>query len=361
MNLPAASIESLCDYADNLRAEHVSWEGVMKRLRAADGRGHLRELTLEQLQAWHAASQKRKFREQTARERREVRMDGDGEGLRAEAGDLRLGDFASGFSPQVSGHTEEDFASGSSPQVSGIPDRSFSDEVRELVKYIGGGLVAHRGQWQFARHRVLRAGETFERHRGAGELEGVRWKLGAVSIWLESGGNRELVEVLAEHRVKRVLPACPPAHYHPTLRLNVFSFENLRAVKVCQQLLEIECRLRAPGLSAARRKAMECTLRRLECKAAFAGEKTGVTVLKVQEIVSRIATTMHLYLPKGTTGAKSGAELGRAINRTRAAVSAAKLKRGEEDTVKTGGSAGFDGMRAAGRHREKARGEMGKS
>jgi hypothetical protein len=217
-------------------------------------------------------------------------------------------------------------------------------------------LVAKgKPRWQFARHRVLKAGQYFERKQGPGELEGRRWLKGAgVSWWGGVEGMPALVEVLPEHRVKRVIPPDGKTHCHDTLRLEVFSLENIGHVKSMQELLAVEVRLKAGPLRQKPREALERRKRRLECKLALAGEDSGVPLLRVQQIVTRLATVMDLHCPE-LTGAGSGAALGAATGRTRAAESAARLKLVEELAARTGGRGKYEGLRAGGKYAERGR------
>jgi hypothetical protein len=234
--------------------------------------------------------------------------------------------------------------------------RGFSDEVREVVKYLGGDLV-ERGEprWQFARHRVLKAGQYFEKKEGPGELEGRRWLRCAVVVWWGGvEGLPELVEVYPEHRVKRVIRPDGRLHCHETLRLEVFSLVNIGHVKSMQELLAVEVQLKG-GLREKDREKLESRKRRLECKLAFAGETSEVTVLRVEQIVARLATVMDLHCPELTGVGGNGAALGAATGRTRAAQSAARLKLVQEVAERTGARGKYAGLRAGGKYAAKGR------
>jgi len=345
-------IESLCEYADSRRAAGIPWESILGELLWRDRRGELAGLTVRTMQGWHGKWQKGQYARLKAQERREVSLEAlteEDQGRRGDAMEARMQGYGEAYRMQDPEAQEEEVDEGRE-------GRGFSDEVRELVKYLGADLV-EKGEprWQYARHRVLKEGQYFEKREGPGALAGQRWLKGAVLIWLGTvEGAPALVEVFPEHRIKRVIPPQPPWVCNLTLRLEVFSLVNVGHVKSMEELLLVEVQLKEKGLGEKPRAALERKKRRLECKLAFAGEDSAVTVLRVQLIVSKLATVMDLHCPE-LTGAGSGAALGAATGRTRAAQSAARLKIVEEMAARTGGRAGYAGLRAGGKYAERGR------
>jgi len=352
MKLTQEQIDSLCDYADSCRARGQGWEDIVQGLHDLDRKGELEGLTVGLLRGWHGTQQKQKYAAMKKQERQELRLDVPtasdmtGRGQWAEQGTVQgLPVVALRIDDTAETEAEEGQA------------RSFSDEARELVRYLGGDLIGKGApRWQFAGHRAMKVGQYFERREGPGELEGRRWLRSAVLIWCHTAkGVPELVEVYPEHRIKRVISPQPPWLCSETLRLEVFSLTNIGHVKSMQGLLEVEVRLKVEGLREREREVLERRKRRLEVKLAFGSAEAQISVLRVQQIVSRLATVMDLHCPE-LTGAGSGAALGAATARTRAAESAARLKLVEELAARTGGHGKYAGLRAGEKYAERGRG-----
>ena len=312
-------LDALCELVDNWRADGREWSGIVEDLA---GRGMV--LEVRGLELALAKWKRKQGAEVKRREKREVGV-GDGE----------VFSFQSSVFSEVAVESFEQ----------GEVGRGFSDEVRGVVKFLGKDLIGREPRWQYARSRRLRDGERYEVRRGAGSLQGREWLVGAVVIWQ----GEDVVEVLAEHKVRQVNQPRPPQYYRVTLELEIFTLVNQVGLKAVEQLLAVVEQMKSP-MSQKQRLALERRKRRLEAKVAFTSGEGSVPVVRVQQIVSRLATVMHLYLPE-ETGIRSGAELARATGRTRAAVSAQKLTLVEEDTRATGGQAGFAHVTAAKRHR----------
>lgn len=343
MPLSPAAIESLCDYADMQRADGVTWDGIMARLQAADRKGQMAEVTLGQLKGWHALSQQRKLREKLRKEKRESGLevlDGPA-GLEAAAGVAT----ASGW--EGSGEAAE--AAREGEVVWGQP------QAVELIRYLGGDLVgAGRPRWQYAQQRVLKPGEYWTKHAGPGEVTeavcgrpGVRWLKAAVCVWIQPAeGMPVLVDFYGEHRVWAELKPQPPRRMNLTLQMQVFALEGIPQAKALAQLVEVEARLKQRGrtMPERERERLERMKRRLEIKVALTGDGAAVTALRVQEMLSKLATLIDMHCPE-LTGAGSGAALARSMGRTRAAQSAARISLQKELAERNGGRAGYRGMK----------------
>lgn len=234
-----------------------------------------------------------------------------------------------------------------------------SQGIAKMIRYIGEDLVERKPQWFPSCRPTLVNGQTWRQIKGAGSHGGIAWIKCAVLILQ----GEEIIRVYPEHRMRRaygpesrcntsMLGSKKPPRWQ--LYLEVLTLERPSKLKARQRIKEIDIALRRGLMTPTARRLMEKARERAVRMLGEGGEEADAKPrLRMEAVLTRLATIMELYM-KGATGFHSGEEIAQATGRTRAAVSAQKLGMVRRDTLATGGRAGFEGLRAAGRHRQRA-------
>lgn len=179
--------------------------------------------------------------------------------------------------------------------------------VRYLVQRLLGADVIANGKvrWKFLCWRSLKPGQTCETRKGPGSAGGVCWLMS--SVIFRTGDQID--------------------HVEPESRIRDF---------------------RKPGSATAAKLGFKRNAVRLE-KLSLVAERLNLT-----ECSAKLAALLQTFLGSNS-GIRSGAHLGRLTKRSRAAVSARKLRIAESYYEQTGGKAGFENLHSAQRHRDKVK------
>ena len=320
-------VAAAAEWADGGRGQGRSFGAMAAELRS--GGGVMASVSAGQLEGWHRGWSRGEVAA-AAEERRKPVAGGRGED--GQELDPYAGAAVDGYEAALVAGEEE-------------AARQVSEDVYKVLRFLAEDLVERVPSWQFACERKLRPGEWYEVRLGPGELAGVSWMGRAVVIFVKELEVR-VVAVFPEHRVRGVRDR--------KMEMQIRTLGDASQMKARGKLDEIKEALGRGLMSPRGRAVMEKQKARLEAQLLEGHEEERV-YLRCQRILARLAAVMDLYLP-GLTGIRSGTELARATGRSRAAVSAQKLAVVRQDTRRTGGRAGFEGTRAAGRHREKVKG-----
>ena len=127
------------------------------------------------------------------------------------------------------------------------------------------------------------------------------------------------------------------------VRMEMLTVADIVLGKAAEELVRIEGKLKQRVNAAERRRLEQSRVRLLRKVESREGGMKGV--MKIREILGRMATVMQMYLPAEVTGLPHGQAVAEATGRTKAAVSAQKITLLNQDTKATGGQVGFAGMR----------------